>query len=163
LLISGNGENKTLAEDLIKKVPGGYQVDGLDLLWSNCGCGGLTGPGGSGVGDCWHTYSSVRQENHTVAFFVKGTTPNTKDNYEWGYRVKKGRVEVDVLVYDTKNPKNFPFGGTYPPALSEWQTRGWEVLHQFERPLGGTGAKMPEWCQTPADACIRPDKTQKAP
>jgi len=149
-----------MADDLVMKVPGGYRVDGLDLLRSTCGCGGLTGPGGSGTGDCCHTYSTVKQENHTVAFFVKGTTPNTPNNYEWGYRVKKGQVEVDVLVYDTRQPKNFTFGGQYPPPLSEWLTRGWEILHQFERPLAGIGVKMPAW-RGPAAACSRPDKTRE--
>lgn len=157
----GKENNKAVPEDLIEQVPGGYRVDGLDLLRSTCGCGGLTGSGASGLGDCCHTYSTVRQENHTVAFFVKGTTPNTKDNCEWGYRIKKGLVEVDVLVYDTRQPKNFTFGGKYPPPLSEWQTRGWEVVHQFERPLAGIGTKIPAWCRTPAEAGPRPDETRE--
>ena len=129
---------------------------------SNCGCGVLTGPGGSGVGDCCLTFSTVRQEDHTVAFFAKATTPNTTNNCEWGYRVKKGPVEVDVLVYDTKNPKNFQFGGKYPPPVSEWQKRGWEILSQFERPLEGSGVKLPEWCQS-AKVCERPDIGRESP
>jgi hypothetical protein len=160
---SGNEEKKGMVENLIKKVQGGYQIDGLDLLRANCGCGGLTGPGGYGVGDCCQTNSTVRQENHTVAFFAKATTPSTKNNYEWGYRVKKGPVEVDVLVYDTRNPKDFTFGGKYPPPVSEWQARGWEILSQFERPLAGTGVKLPEWCQSPVDACVRSDKGLESP
>jgi hypothetical protein len=152
-----------MAEHLIKKVPGGYRVDGLELLRANCGCGGGNGPGGSGRGDCCHTYSTVKHENNVVAFFAKAATPNTKDNYEWGYRVKKGPVEVDVLVYDTRKPKKFTFGGTYPPAVSEWQARGWEVLSRFERPLEGMGVKAPEWCPSQTDACPRPDKTREAP
>ncbi len=150
-----------MADDLVRKVHGGYRVDGLDLLRSTCGCGAQSGPGGPGIGDCCHTYSTVKQENHTVAFFVKCTTPNTPNNYEWGYRVKKGQVEVDVLVYDTRQPKNFTFGGQYPPPLSEWQARGWEILHQFERPLTGFGVKIPVWRQDPAAACLRPDKTRE--
>lgn len=152
-----------MAENLIKKVHGGYQVDGLDLLRANCGCGGLTGPGGYGVGDCCHTYSTVKHEDNTVAFFAKATTPNTWDNFEWGYRVKKGPLEVDVLVYDTRTPKNFTFGGKYPPPISKWEARGWEVLALFERPLRRSGKKSPEWCQSPADACVRPDKGLESP
>jgi hypothetical protein len=72
-----------------------------------------------------------------VAFFAKATTPHTRDNYEWGYRVKKGPIEVDVLVYDTRAPKNFRFGGKYPPPAAEWEKRGWTILSQFERPLRG--------------------------
>lgn len=148
--------------ELIKKVQQGFQVDGLDLLRSNCGCGGLTGPGGAGVGDCCLTYSTVKKENHTVAFFAKAVTPNTTNNYEWGYRVKKGPVEVDVLVFDTRDPKSFPFGGKYPPPLSEWQKRGWEVLSQFERPLQGIGVKLPDWCQS-SEVCERPDIGRESP
>ena len=151
-----------MTSELIKRVHGGFQVDGLDLLRSNCSCGGLTGPGGSGVGDCCLTYSTVKLENHTVAFFAKATTPNTAGNYEWGYRVKKGPVEVDVLVYDTKKPKNFQFGGKYPPPLAEWQKRDWETLSQFERPLTGTGDKLPVWCQS-AEKCERPDIGRESP
>ena len=126
-----------MTAEMIKKVHGGFQVDGLDLLRANCGCGGLTGPGGDGVGDCCMTYSTVKQDDHTVAFFAKATTPNTTDNFEWGYRVKKGDVEVDVLVYDTRSPKKFTFGGKYPPSASDWQKKGWEVLSQFEATAGG--------------------------
>ncbi|MEJ2069489.1 MAG: hypothetical protein P8X65_02730 [Syntrophobacterales bacterium] len=140
-----------MADSLIKKVQGGHQVDGLDLLQANCGCGGSTGPGGGGTGDCCFTYSTVKHEENTVAFFAKATTPNTRDNYEWGYRVKKGPVEVDVLVYDTRNPKDFTFGGIYPPPVSAWQARSWKVINQFERPLrkpepdrqSGAGVRRP--------------------
>ena len=101
-----------MTEHLIKKVQHGYEVDGLQLLRANCGCGGLTGPGGSGVGDCCLTFSTVKHEGNKVSFFAKGTTPNTTDNYEWGYRVKKGNMEVDVLVHDTRKKKDFEFGGS---------------------------------------------------
>ena len=152
-----------MTAEMIKKVHGGFQVDGLDLLRANCGCGGLTGPGGSGVGDCCMTYSTVKHDDHTVAFFAKATTPSTTDNFEWGYRVKKGDVEVDVLVYDTRNPKKFTFGGKYPPSASEWQKKGWEVLSQFERQLEGTGAKLPDWCQSAESSCERPDIGRESP
>lgn len=89
--------------------------------------------------DCCFTYSTVKHEDNTVAFFAKATPPRSKDNYEWGYRVKKGPVEVDVLVYDTRSPKDFKFGGTYPPPVSAWQERGWKVMDQFERPLRESG------------------------
>ena len=62
----------------IKKVHSGFQIDGIDLLRGNCGCGGLTGPGGSGVGDCYMTYSTTKHEGNKVSFFAKGTTPNRR-------------------------------------------------------------------------------------
>ncbi len=130
-----------MAENLIKKVQRGYQIDGLDLLGGYCGCGCLNGSDGEEGEDRCYTYSSVKQEHNTVAFFAKATTPYTKNNYEWGYRVQKGQVEVDVLVMDTRNAKNYLFRGTYPPAVSEWLARGWKVLSQFERPLAGRKVK----------------------
>ncbi len=144
-----------MATTIIEKLHTGYRVDGIDLLRKNCGCGGLTGPGGYGVGDCCMTYSVVKKENNTIFFVSKATTPNTTDNYEWGYKVKKGDVVVDVHAYDTRNPKNFQLGGDYPPALDDWKQKGWEVVDQFERPIEGTGEPMPEWCSP--EACLRPD------
>ena len=141
-----------MVDGLIKKVEGGYQVDGLDLLGAKCGCGGLTELGGCEMRDCCFTYSTVKYKDNTVAFFAKVTTPRTKDNYEWGYRVKKGPVEVDVLVYDTRTPRDFTFGGAYPPPASAWQELGWRVMNQFERPLRGPG---PAWRRSPKPACGR--------
>ncbi len=138
------GGKITMTQNLIKKVQRGFQIDGLDLLGAYCECGCLNGSSGTRVEDGCHTYSSVRQENNTVAFFAKATSPQTTDNYEWGYRVKKGPVEVDVLVMDTRNVKDFPFRGTYPPDLSEWLARGWEIMSQFERPLRGRKVKTGE-------------------
>lgn len=54
-------EKKVVMAGLIEKVKGGYIVDGLELLAANCVCGGLTGPGGAGIGDCCMTFSRVRQ------------------------------------------------------------------------------------------------------
>jgi hypothetical protein len=147
-----------MGEKLVKKVHSGFQIDGVDLLRGNCGCGGLTGPGGAGVGDCCMTYSTVKHEGNKVSFFAKGTTPNTTNNYQWGYRVKKGDMEVDVLVYDTKDKTKFEFGGFYAPPVSAWKDRGWQVLDQFEKPLEGSGEKLPEWCNSP-EYCVRPDIT----
>lgn len=140
-----------MLQNLIKKVQRGYQVDGLDLLGAYCERDCMACSNGDGMQDCCHTYSSVKQENNTVAFFAKATTPHSTDNYEWGYRVKKGPVEVDVLVMDTRNSKNYPFQGNYPPDISEWLARGWQVLEQFERSLGGAGGKPGQWHQDPAD------------
>jgi hypothetical protein len=140
----------------IEKVHGGYKVDGLELLAGNCGCGGLTGPGGSGTGDCCFTFSRVKHEGDHVEYVGKYTTPNTTDNYEWGYKVKKGSHEVDVKMFDTRGPKTFKFGGHLPPPLSAWKGKGWQVVSQFERPLKGTGEPMPDWCATAESECIRP-------
>ena len=132
-----------MSKNLIEKVPGGFRVDDLHLLRATCGCGSQSGPGGAGVGDCCSTYSRVQCQDRVVSFFAKAVTPYTSENYAWGYRIKKNEVEVEVVVHDTRRPKSFQFGGHYPPPLSSWQERGWEVISQFERPLDGTGEALP--------------------
>jgi hypothetical protein len=151
-----------MTEVAIEKVHAGFRVDGLSLLRGNCGCGGLTGPGGAGVGDCCQTYSIVKKDGNVIIFFAKGTTPNTKNNFKSGYRVKKGAVEVDVMVYDTRDSKGFTFGGHYPPPLSDWQAKGWQVVQQVEEPLADTGMALPKWCQS-AESCDRPDPILMSP
>lgn len=139
-----------------EKVHGGYKVEGLELLAGNCGCGGLTGPGGSGVEECCFTFSRVRQEGDKIEYLGKCTTPNTTNNYEWGYKVRKGGHEVEVKMYDTRGPKTSKFGGHLPPPLFAWKEKGWEVAAQYERPLEGTGEPLPEWCASAESACVRP-------
>ena len=139
-----------------EKVHGGYKVDGLELKAANCGCGGLTGPGGAGIGDCCMTFSRVKHEGNSIKYFAKYTTPNTTNNYEWGYKVKKNGHEIEVQVLDTRGPKNFRFGGFPPPPLAAWKEKGWQVADQYERPVTGTGEPLPEWCDSPTSACERP-------
>jgi hypothetical protein len=146
-----------------EKVHGGYKVDGLELVAANCGCGGLTGPGGAGAGDCCLTFSRVKHDGNTLMYVGKKTTPNTTNNYEWGYKVKKGDHEVEVKMLDTRGPVSFKFGGHEPPPLSAWKERGWQVVAQYERPLAGTGEPLPEWCASAASACIRPEPALESP
>lgn len=119
---------------LIEEVPGGYRIDGLDLLGSR-----PVGLPNLAEGDSRRTYSTVKWEGNVVAFFAKAATAMTRESYEWGYRVKKGMMEVDVLVYDTRTPQTDPFEGHYPPPIRAWQERGWEILSRFERPLTAPG------------------------
>jgi hypothetical protein len=141
---------------LVEKMKGGYKVDGLELLAANCGCGGLSGPGGSGVGDCCMTFSRVKQDGDTITYVGKKTSPNTTNNFEWGYKVKKGGTEVQVTMLDTRGAAGFKFGGIEPPPVSAWKNKGWQVMDQFERPLTGTGEPLPAWCDSPESLCERP-------
>jgi hypothetical protein len=152
-----------MAKLLIEKVHAGYKVDGLELLAANCGCGGLTGPGGAGVGECCLTYSRVKHEGQTVFYFGKYTTPNTTNNFEWGYKVKKDGHVVEVRMFDTRSPKAFKFGGHLPPPLKAWMDRGWTVAAQYERPLKGTGEPLPKWCASPESECLRPNISVESP
>jgi hypothetical protein len=141
----------------------GYNVEGLELRQANCGCGGMSGPGGSGVGDCCQTFSRVKIEGNTLFYFGKKTTPNTTNNYAWGYTVKKNDHVVDVKMLDTRGPVNFKFGGQDPPPLSAWKQKGWQMVTQFERPLEGTGEPLPEWCASAESECIRPAPEIESP
>lgn len=111
----------------IERIPGGFGVDSLELNKGKCGCSGMGG-------DCCFTYSKVKQDGNTLVYEGKATAPSTQNNYEWGYRVRKGEVVVAVRMEDTRDVKDF-FSGCYPPALKEWQDRGWEVENSYERPL----------------------------
>ncbi len=143
-----------MTEVAIEKVHAGFRVDGLSLLRGNCGCGGLTGPGGAGVGDCCQTYSIVKKDGNVIIFFAKGTTPNTKNNFKSGYRVKKGAVEVDVMVYDTTIPRALPLeaiirrrcqtgrqkaGRWYSRWRNPWQIPGWRCPNGARVPSRVTG------------------------
>ena len=146
-----------------EKIHGGYKVDGLELMAANCGCGGLSGPGGSGMGDCCMTFSRVKHDGNTVMYIGKKTTPNTTNNFEWGYKVKKDDHQVEVKMLDTRAAKKFKFGGVEPPPLSAWQKKGWQVVDQFERPVSGTGEPLPAWCDSAASACERPKIELESP
>lgn len=139
-----------------EKIHGGYKVESLELKAANCGCGGLTGTGGAGTGDCCFTFSRVKHEGNTLKYFGKNTTPNTTNNYEWGYKVKKDGHEIEVQMLDTRGPKNYKFGGFAPPPLSAWTAKGWQAVNQYERDVEGTGEPLPEWCNSAESACERP-------
>jgi hypothetical protein len=111
----------------IERIPGGFRVDGLELRRGKCGCGGLGG-------DCCFTYSKVSHQGQTLVYEGKATAPSTRNNFEWGYRVRREGAEVQVRFLDTRDNKDF-FSGCYPPRLSAWQEKGWEVVEEFERPL----------------------------
>ena len=115
-----------MADLQIERAPGGLKVDGLVLQRGKCGCGGLGG-------DCCFTYSKVKRDGNRLVYEGKATAPTTHNNYNWGYVVKKGDLEVQVDVQDTHDPNPF-FYGHYPPPLTDWVERGWEVVSQYEKP-----------------------------
>ena len=135
---------------VVEKVYAGYRVDGLTLLQGHCGCSRLHGPEGTDSSDCCRTYSLVQKNGPIISFFATGVTSRTADNYKFSYRVKKGEVEVEVLMYDSRNPKQFVFGGFYPPPLSAWREKGWQVLQDKEEPLTDSKVLLPGWCRNAA-------------
>jgi hypothetical protein len=63
---------------------------------------------------------------------------------------------VEVQMLDTRGPKTHKFGGHPPPPVSAWIEKGWQVISQFEHPVESPGEPLPEWCDSPESACIRP-------
>jgi rubredoxin len=103
----------------IKKIPGGYNVDGFDLKNGKCGC--------TSVIKCCHSWSKVKvKDANFVDFQAKTTSPDTKDTFQWGYKIKKDSVVVSVHVEDAED--KVIHSGYLPPSVHEWQERGWEVL-----------------------------------
>jgi len=102
----------------IGKIPGGLSVDGLELRNGKCGC--------TAVLPCCYTWSKVKRSGNTFSFIAKITDPETKDNFEWGYVIKKGDLVVEVKVEDARDKVRF--SGYYPPRLEEWIEKGWDVV-----------------------------------
>ena len=102
----------------IKKIPGGFLVDGLELKSGKCGC--------TSFASCCYTWSKVKKRDGGFAFTAKTATPDTSENYEWGYTVQRDGVTVSVDVQDARDKEIY--SGFLPPAVSAWQDKGWEVL-----------------------------------
>ena len=110
----------------IDRIPGGFSVDGIEFRKGKCGCSGMGG-------DCCVTFSKVKKAGNSLIFEGKATAPSTSYDYYWGYRVRQGDLVVDVKMEDTRDNKDF-FCGSYPPPLSAFQEKGWQVEEEFERP-----------------------------
>ncbi len=114
-------------EIMIEKAPGGYRIDGLEIKGGKCGC--------TSILTCCHSWSKVKRNGDTFIFTAKTTTPETKENFSWGYKVKKDSVMIEVSFDDARDKTIF--SGFYPPRLEEWIDKGWEVLSkQGEREDG---------------------------
>lgn len=134
-----------MTHTLIENVHGGFKVDGLELLAGNCAFRRFNGSWGHCPHGCCFTFSRVKRDGNTILYLGKKTATTT-NNYEWGYRVRKDGVEVEVRLLDSQTPGSHGFGGQAPPALSAWEERGWTVLFFFNRPIIGMGEPLPEWC-----------------
>jgi hypothetical protein len=115
-----------MADIQVERAPGGFQVEGQVLQRGKCGCGGMGG-------DCCFTFSKVKKDGNRLVYEGKATAPSTTDNFDWGYVVRKGDVEIQVDMQDTRDPHPF-FAGHYPPSLQTWVDKGWEIVSQYEKP-----------------------------
>ncbi len=102
----------------VEKIPGGFRVDGLDLKGGKCGC--------TSVLSCCYSWSKVKRSGDTLTYNAKTVTPETKENFNWSYTVRKDGFTVEVTMQDARDKTIF--SGFYPPALEEWVSRGWEVV-----------------------------------
>ncbi len=105
----------------IEKIPGGFKVDGLELKNGKCGC--------TAIAKCCYSWSKVKKRGKSIEFVAKMTAPDTKDNFDWGYIVKKDDVTVSVKVEDARDKEIY--SGFIPPTLAEWTERGWEVVESY--------------------------------
>lgn len=105
-------------EITVEKIPGGFRVDGLDLKGGKCGC--------TSVLPCCYSWSKVKRSGDTLTYNAKTVTPDTKENFNWSYTVRKDGFTVEVTMQDARDKTIF--SGFYPPALEEWVSRGWEVV-----------------------------------
>ena len=105
-------------EIAIEKAPGGFRVDGLEIKGGKCGC--------TSVLPCCFSWSKVKRNGNTFTFTAKSASPETTENFTWGYTVKKGDYTVEVTFDDAKDKTIY--SGFYPPRLEEWIARGWEVI-----------------------------------
>lgn len=113
----------------IKKIPGGYRVDGLELKNGKCGCTSLA--------RCCYSWSKVKlKDSDTVELQAKTTSPDTKDNFNWGYTAKKENVTVVVSVEDAHDKEIF--SGFIPPSVNEWKEKGWDVIANDGNRADGT-------------------------
>lgn len=102
----------------IEKIPGGFKIDGLELKNGKCGC--------TSILPCCHSFSKIKRIGNEFVFTAKASNPETKDNFNWGYKVKKGNFTVEVRFEDARDKTIF--SGFYPPPLSDWKEKGWEVI-----------------------------------
>ena len=104
----------------INKIPGGFRIDGIDLLKGKCGCTSIT--------KCCYSWSKVKKKGSNIEFEAKMTTPETQENFNWGYTVTKDGITVKVVVEDAYDKEIY--SRFIPPAVSEWEKIGWEVTEK---------------------------------
>jgi rubredoxin len=103
----------------IKKIPGGYSVDGFELKNGKCGC--------TSVIKCCYSWSKVKHtDENSIEFKAKTTSPETKKNFHWSYKAKKDNITLSVSVEDAED--KVIHSGYLPPSVHELQEKGWEIL-----------------------------------
>ena len=103
----------------VEKIPSGFRVEGLDLRGGKCGC--------TSVAKCCYTWSKVKKRGaDLIEFTAKMTSPDTSDDFQWSYTVRKEGLTIKVSVDDARDKAIY--SGFIPPSVKEWEARGWEVI-----------------------------------
>ena len=102
----------------VEKIPGGFRVDGLEIKGGKCGC--------TSVLACCHSWSKLKRNGNAFTLTGKASTPDTQENFTWGYTIKKNDYTVSVTMEDARDKEIF--SGYYPPRLEDWIAKGWEVV-----------------------------------
>ena len=102
----------------VEKIPGGLMVDGIRIMKGKCGCTSLA--------KCCYSWTRIRRKGPDIEVSAKMTTPDTRDEFTWGYTVSKDGTRVTVSVDDAHDKEIF--SGFIPPAVQTWVDNGWEVL-----------------------------------
>jgi rubredoxin len=102
---------------LVEKTPGGFRIDGFDLRGGKCGC--------TSVLKCCFSWSKVKRSGNSFTYTGKADTPDTTENFSWGYTAKKGDYSLAVTFEDARDKKIF--SGFYPPRIEDLISLGWEI------------------------------------
>ncbi|HMK42827.1 MAG TPA: rubredoxin [Dissulfurispiraceae bacterium] len=112
----------------IEKAPGGFLIDGLELKNGKCGC--------TSILPCCFSWSKVKRSGNAFSYTAKAQTPETKDNFSWGYTAKKDEITIDVTFDDARDKTIF--SGFYPPRVEDLVARGWTITAQNGSRADGT-------------------------
>ncbi len=104
-------------EAVIEKAPGGFLIDGFGLRGGKCGC--------TSVLKCCFSWSKVKRSGNAFSYSAKADTPDTKENFVWGYTAKKGDCVIEVSFDDARD--KLIFSGWYPPRSEELVSKGWKI------------------------------------
>ncbi len=104
-------------EVTIEKAPGGFLIDGIELRGGKCGCTSML--------KCCLSWSKLKRSGNVLSYTAKADTPETKENFFWGYTAKKGDFVIEVSFDDARDKQIF--SGWYPPRIEDLVSKGWEI------------------------------------
>jgi len=117
----------------IEKAPGGFLIDGLELRGGKCGC--------TSVLKCCFSWSKVKRSGNIFTYVGKADTPDTKENFSWGYKAQKGEYILDVTFHDASDKEIF--SGFYPPRTEELEAKGWTITQKDGERMDGPLFRCP--------------------